>query len=230
MDAIPPRHPPSLVVLSPSARTLHVSQGRTVLATGFDGFIDEGTEQGLLWNETRLLSRWRWRIDGEDPEPIALSNLEQHSWLGYYALYPPGQERRESDSGSGMVPLTAERALELRLTRYVGAGVHEDVDLVNFSPEPTEFHLELEVDADFADQDWARAERTRLAVERDLRFDAGDLLGLGAGSFLHLAVGGVGLGRRRLVDLPLERLSLGDPTSLLGRRFCAGTLLGFALG
>ncbi len=47
----------------------------------------------------------------------------------------------------------SEKSVELRLSRSVGYGVHEDVDLTNFTQKPTEFELKLEVDADFADQE-----------------------------------------------------------------------------
>lgn len=53
----------------------------------------------------------------------------------------PGASARRSASGS----------IELRVSRYVGGGVHEDLDLTNFTGEPVAFTLELELDADFAD-------------------------------------------------------------------------------
>ena len=174
------RTAPPLVLLVPSSDRRNVSQGRTVLTTGLDGFVMEGTDQGLFVHETRLISRWRWRIDGDAPMPLALSNVEQHSWLGYYVVFPPGQDEGAEDHGSGMVPFTAQRALELRLSRYVGAGVHEDVDLTNFSQEPTEFSLDLELAGDFADIGEARSgERQQTGdrtIEWEPRADGGTLM------------------------------------------------------
>ena len=68
-----------------------VSQGRTVLITDPDGFFDGGAERGLFVHQTRMLSRYRWLIEGERPQPVALSSVAQHSWLGYYACLPPGR-------------------------------------------------------------------------------------------------------------------------------------------
>jgi hypothetical protein len=67
-----------------------VSQGRTVFETDGDGWIPEGTAYGLYVHQTRVLSLYRWSIDGEPPQTNALSNVEQHSWLGYY-VHPSGR-------------------------------------------------------------------------------------------------------------------------------------------
>ena len=62
----------SLIQLRPRADTLYVSQGYTSLATERDGFIGDGPEHGLFVHETRLLSCYRWLIDGVLPQPVAL--------------------------------------------------------------------------------------------------------------------------------------------------------------
>lgn len=147
-----------LVRLRPRADTLYASQGSTVMATGRDGFIDGGADHGLLVHQTRLLSRYRYLIDGAPPRPVALSNVGQHTWLGYYIALPPGV-RQERDYGSGQMEAVSEQTIELRLSRYVGDGLHEDIDVTNFTQRSTAFELTLEVDADFADIDetkWGR--------------------------------------------------------------------------
>ena len=141
-----------LVRLRPRAETLYISLGRTVLVTGRDGFITDEAEHGLFVHQTRLVSRHRFWIDGESPWPLALSNVEQHSWLGYYVQAPPGAELGPPDIGSGQMRPVSEQTLELRLSRFVGNGLHEDVDLTNFAPQPSSFRLAVEVDGDFADQ------------------------------------------------------------------------------
>ncbi len=148
-----------LVRLRPRMDTLYVSQSRTVLATDSDGFISDGAEHGLFVHQTRLLSRYRYTVNGEPLQPVALSNVEQHSWLGYYITTPPGVETGEGDQGSGQLDHASQQTLELRLSRTVGAGIHEDVDLTNFTQQPISFQLELEVDADFADQIETKGER-----------------------------------------------------------------------
>lgn len=170
-----------LVRIRPRAETFYVSQGRAVLATDRDGFISGGADHGLFVHETRLLSRYRYLIDGGPPRAVALSNVEQHTWLGYYIALPPGVEGGR-DTGSGQMEVISEQTVELRLSRYVGDGLHEDVDLTNFTQKKVTFALTLDVDADFADVDetkWGREQSGEIAREwrasadgtRELCFD-----------------------------------------------------------
>ena len=87
-----------LVRLRPREGTLYASQSRTALATDRDGFISGGADHGLLVHQTRLLSRYGYLINDKPPRPVALSNVEQHTWLGYYVALPPGVEE-ERDPG-----------------------------------------------------------------------------------------------------------------------------------
>jgi glycogen debranching enzyme len=147
-----------LVRLRPRDNTLYAAQGSTVLATERDGFIRDGADHGLLVHQTRLLSLYRYLINGHGPRPVALSNVEQHTWLGYYIALPPGV-REERDYGSGQMETISQQTIELRLSRYVGDGLHEDVDITNFTLQSTAFTLTLEVDADFADIDETKGDR-----------------------------------------------------------------------
>ena len=141
----------SLIRLRPWPDVLYVSQGRTVLATDRDGFFDNGSQRGLFVHQTRLLSRWRWLVDGRPWTPVALSSVDQGSWLGYYVVLPPGADPGEQDQGSGHMRADSEQTLELRLFRTAGDGLREEVSLTNFSRKATRFTLAVEVDADFAD-------------------------------------------------------------------------------
>jgi len=142
-----PRH---LVRLRARPDTLYLSRGRTVLATGRDGFIRDGLAHGLFVHETRLLSHHSVRVDGMMPLASALSNVEQHSWLGYYLLPVPGVVT-ERDHGSGQVQQASQHSLEIRISRVVGEGLHEDMDITNFTQQPTRFVLDIELSSDFAD-------------------------------------------------------------------------------
>jgi glycogen debranching enzyme len=165
--------------LRPRDDTLHVSQNRTVFATERNGQIISGADHGLFVHETRVLSRYGYRINGEPPFPVALSNVESHSWLGYYIILPPGICVGPPDQGSGQMRQETEQTLELRVARFVGDGVHEDIDLTNYADQPTAFTFEIDIDADFADlvetkrSRLQRGERTRLWSDEDyeLTFD-----------------------------------------------------------
>jgi hypothetical protein len=70
-----------LVRIRPWEDLMCVSQGRTVLATDRDGFFDGGPNRGLFVHQTRLVSRYRYLIDGRPPRIVAGSNVAQHgSW------------------------------------------------------------------------------------------------------------------------------------------------------
>ncbi|HYD86557.1 MAG TPA: glycogen debranching N-terminal domain-containing protein [Vitreimonas sp.] len=151
----------SLVKLRPRADTLYVSSGRTVLATDRDGFIDDGPDMGLFVHETRLLSTYRYRIEDRALHPVAASNVSQRSWLGYYIAPAPLREDASCFAATAAANIykAAQQTVELRLSRFVGEGMHEDVDVSNFTQEPVRFRLLLEIGSDFADQAETHDER-----------------------------------------------------------------------
>lgn len=140
----------SLIALQPHPAEWFVAQGRTVLRTERNGFIKEDSPHGLFVCETRLLSKYELRINKEAPIPVALSNVNQHSWIGYYVVLPPGIDPGPADKGSGDVQAYSENTLEIRITRSANDGIHEDIDLVNYSLQATSFQLHFWFDADFA--------------------------------------------------------------------------------
>ncbi|MBM3219562.1 MAG: hypothetical protein FJZ38_12960 [Candidatus Rokubacteria bacterium] len=89
---------------------------------------------------------------------VVACNAAQHTWLGYSITVPPGVAVEE-DTGSGQVDAASQQTLELRVSRYVGEGVREDLDLTNYSQQPTAFRFAVEVDGDFADFEEVRRGR-----------------------------------------------------------------------
>jgi glycogen debranching enzyme len=149
-----------LVELRPRAGTNYVSSGATVLASREDGMLRDAPDDGLFVKETRLLNRYRYLIDGLEPHFVAASNVEQRSWLAYF-IAAGARDAAERATISDV----AQEAVELRLSRYAGGGVHEDVDLTNFTRQPVALTLELELASDFADQaetDGARRQHGRI--------------------------------------------------------------------
>lgn len=161
----------SLVRLQPHNDSWLIGQGRTVLRTSRNGFIPTDSEYGLFVYETRLLSRYEMQIDGEDLIPVAMSNVTQHSWLGYYVVLPPGIDPGPPDKGSGEVQAYSENSLEIKISRFAGQGVHEDIDLVNYSLERTSFNLHLYVDADFAAVTEANSRRTKATRRKQIEWN-----------------------------------------------------------
>ena len=155
--AIPPRPAPSadwLVRPHPHHDTTYVSQSRTVLATDRDGFIQGQNRHGLWVYQARNISRYRWLVEGKQPRSAGQSNLEQHTWLGYYIAAPPNYKEMETQESD-----PAQQTIEVRLSRVVGDGMHEHVDVTNHTQIATAIRLELEVEADFADPKEAQGER-----------------------------------------------------------------------
>jgi glycogen debranching enzyme len=154
MFELPPQH---LVRLRTRAATLYVSQNRTVLATRRDGFINAEPDHGFFVRSTRLLSRYEYRLNGKPLLPSGLSNVEQHTWLGYYVAPAPDAVDNYGTQGPGGA--TAQQTIEVRLSRFVSDGLHEDVDVTNFTQRAVSLTLDLILDADFADTVETKGER-----------------------------------------------------------------------
>lgn len=129
-----------LIRIRPRRGQNYISQNHSVLITGDDGQIREDREEGLVVYQTRTLSRYRYFIDGKQPRPAGLSAVQENSWLGYYIAPAPGES---SDT---------QRTIELRAARFIGNGLHEEIDLTNYTQKTVELTLAIEVDADFVDQ------------------------------------------------------------------------------
>jgi len=157
-----------LIRLRPRPKTLHISQGRSVFEADVDGLIPGNSGYGFYVHETRLLAKYTYLIDNTAPQPIAVSNVRQYSSLGYYAMFPPDREKGEKDMGSGEMEEVSEQTLELRVARYVSGGLHEDINLANFTQKETRFTFSIEIDADFIDRQELHAGRQQ---KGDLKCD-----------------------------------------------------------
>lgn len=159
---------PSLIRVVVRPATIYISRGRGVFAAQPDGFILGQPEHGYFVHETRLLSRWRYLIDGAPPEPNVLSTVRQHAWLGYYTFVAPGAVVEE-DTGSGHVPAESRKPVELRVTRVISDGLQEDLHLTNYAGQATSFVLSIEAGADFADLAETRMPHPPESVQRTWR-------------------------------------------------------------
>lgn len=140
---------PKLIRIHPRPSEIYASRNFTVLITDLDGIIRGRADTGLYVHETRMLSRLEYQIDGRAPECVASSNIEQHSWMGYYIATPPGYHQSERDRGSGHMSPVSEQSLELRVSRRVEDGIHEELTLTNYSDLRTSFRFGLRAEGDF---------------------------------------------------------------------------------
>ncbi len=132
--------------LRPRSDVIHVSRGRTALGMDHEGNIaPQNARQGLYVYQTRMLSQYRWLLNGNQPQLSTQSAVEQHTWLAYYFQAPPNCK----DTPTGECnPL--QQTVEVKISRVVGEGMHEDVEVTNHTQIATSVTLALQVDADFA--------------------------------------------------------------------------------
>jgi glycogen debranching enzyme len=114
-----------------------IVEGSAFLISSTDGDVSPLSPEGFFFRDTRFLSRWCLRINGQPPEALARSVADPYSATHVSRSRPrPGW----SDSY-----LLVERR------RYVGRGMREDLVVRNFSEEPAYCAVEVAYGADFAD-------------------------------------------------------------------------------
>ncbi|HTK94308.1 MAG TPA: glycogen debranching N-terminal domain-containing protein, partial [Terriglobales bacterium] len=84
--------------------------------------------------------------------------------LGYWITVPPGMVTGPRDQGSGHVEHSSQQTLELKIGRYCGDSLHEDIDLRNYTQQASRYTLELEIDGDFADSEEVDGPRAQHGV------------------------------------------------------------------
>jgi len=116
-----------------------ILDGSTFLVCDRRGDIDATPDEphGFFYRDTRFLSRWALRANGEPLE--VLSTDETAYFAAQFFLVPPGGDVNENPSTS------------IIRKRTVGDGFHEDVTVINHDPVPLELELRLEAGSDFAD-------------------------------------------------------------------------------
>jgi len=116
-----------------------ILDGSTFLVSDRRGDIDASPDQahGFFYRDTRFLSRWTLRANGQPLE--SLSTDETSYFSAQFFLVPPGGDVNENPSTS------------IIRKRTVGDGFHEDVTVINHDPVPLALVLRLEAGSDFAD-------------------------------------------------------------------------------
>jgi glycogen debranching enzyme len=102
-----------------------------------NGDMEAEHPHGVFVQDTRILSGWSLRINGQELEPLVAETKEP-----FRALFVGRVPRTDGYADS---PLIVERL------REVGAGIQEHVTVRNYSSTPTECLISLTLSADFAD-------------------------------------------------------------------------------
>ena len=118
-----------------------ISSGFTVLSTDPDGQIAEGSEKGLYFRDTRMISSYRINVNGKSWE---LLNAAAVIYFGCQIFLTNSAFEDEG----GEVP---RHTVALQVGRTVDDGLHEDFDLTNHGKRAIRLQLELKINSDFAD-------------------------------------------------------------------------------
>ena len=144
-----------LIEVRPRSSNTQISRGRTAFICDHNGDAHrEHAIEGLYVYDTRVLSRYAWTLNGKRPEFSCGSPIEQSTWMGYLIQAP---ENCKETPPHECDPL--QQTLELRLTRSVGEGMHEDVHLTNHTQIATDVKLQLDFEHAFESQTEAEEKR-----------------------------------------------------------------------
>jgi glycogen debranching enzyme len=130
---------PFKVQVGPHQIAIH--HGQTVLVSEPDGQINWPSEKGLYFFDTRVISSWTIYANGEPWE------LLNGGAITYYASRTYLTNRRVPTFGGIISP----RTLGLVVSRLIGDGVHEDIEVTNNGMQRVHFQLEISLRCDFAD-------------------------------------------------------------------------------
>lgn len=108
------------------------------------GDIEDVTD-GLFARDARYVSRWILTVDGKRPTLLTSHHVDHYSSLCFLA-----------NVGNANVPANAVTIIRRRV---VGAGMEEELELVNHLLQAVELELHLEADADFLDLFEVKARR-----------------------------------------------------------------------
>jgi glycogen debranching enzyme len=116
--------------------------GYTVLVAGADGMIDGTGREGLYDQDTRVLSRWQLALDGERPGYVSSCAGETDRWSGHL---------RVVHRGDPVGPALPQDTVEVWVSRRVGRGLEEHLQVENHGMTEVNTRLSLEFGADFQD-------------------------------------------------------------------------------
>lgn len=116
--------------------TITISEEAVFLVCDDWGDVPPGAEFGLYDQDTRFLSRFELRLDGQRPVLLAARAVAAHEALHFLA--------------NAALPAVARGQLALVRRRSVGDGMAEELVVTNHGDSDALFNLELVIEPDFA--------------------------------------------------------------------------------
>ncbi|MSP00620.1 MAG: hypothetical protein EXR07_06165 [Acetobacteraceae bacterium] len=138
---------PFKVQVGPPQIAIH--HAMTVLVTEPNGQMVWPSDKGLYLLDTRLIGAWSVQANGEGWD-LLNGGAVDHDTARIYLT------NCEFQTEDGTIP---RRTLSLMLSREIGGGMHEDLDIVNHGLTDILFNLEVMIRSDFADVFDVKAKR-----------------------------------------------------------------------
>lgn len=129
------------VEISVGPPILTINQGSTFMVTDLNGEIAAESEMGVFAADTRLVSYYAIFANGQSW--VRLSSSATAYYAARIYLTNPPLITEEGDVVGG--------TLGLVISRSIGDGIHEDLDVTNHSLKLVRFNLEIAIRSDFAD-------------------------------------------------------------------------------
>jgi glycogen debranching enzyme len=129
------------IEISVGQPALTINHGSTFMVTDLNGEIAAESEQGVFADDTRFVSFYAISADGQP-----WTRLTASATTYYAARIFLTNPRLVTESGEIL-----GGTLGLTISRAVGEGIHEDLELTNYGLAPVRFNLEIALRSDFAD-------------------------------------------------------------------------------
>ena len=120
---------------------LTIHHGHGVWISEPDGSVIQPSQKGLFFRDTRLISGWRSTAGGKPW--ILLNSANEAYCVARLVLTNP-----KLHAACGELQ---QRTLGLDISREIGEGIHEDLDLSNYGKKTVHFNFEIDITSDFAD-------------------------------------------------------------------------------
>ncbi|HXC53054.1 MAG TPA: glycogen debranching N-terminal domain-containing protein [Candidatus Limnocylindrales bacterium] len=130
---------PVEIVIGPPL--LSINFGATFMVTDLGGEIQTSSEQGIFCGDTRFVSYYAISANGVPWQRLTSAATKYHATR---IVLTNGHVATED----GGIPAGT---LSLTISRGIGEGIHEDLDLINHGQATVRFNLEIAMRSDFAD-------------------------------------------------------------------------------
>jgi glycogen debranching enzyme len=128
---------------------LAIHHGQSILVSEPNGEIAPPSDMGFYFYDTRLISSWRIYANGQSWDLLNSGSITYFAHRVYLT-------NRAILTEDGEIP---PHTLGLVLSRSIGEGLHEDIDVTNHGLMPVRFNLEIAIRSDFADIFEVKAKR-----------------------------------------------------------------------